>query len=97
MRIYAVILSAILSMERLVGYAVFEGDAQLSRAFKTKAEALSKAENAGLLSQTPDGTAALEDHLSIRSCSDDVTGSSTGDDLDVKEGASVDGNGVSAT
>jgi hypothetical protein len=39
-----------------MGYAVFEGDARLSRAFETKDYARSKAENAGPLTRAPDGT-----------------------------------------
>jgi hypothetical protein len=61
----------LIAEETLMPYAVFDDDLKLSRAFPSKAEALQKADEAGLVENDLKGKPVLEDKLTIKPCSPD--------------------------
>jgi hypothetical protein len=61
----------LIAEETLMPYAVFDDDLKLSRAFPSKAEALQKADEAGLVENDLNGKPVLEDKLTIKPCSPD--------------------------
>jgi hypothetical protein len=60
-------------------YALFEKDDQLSRSFPTREEVWEHADDAGLVLDD-NGKPKLEDHYSIKSCSDEPDQDKPADD-----------------